>query len=66
MYINTGYLNHSLIDFKDKSRPLVAGWMVANDSWLDGNGMFCRGWNDCISLLYSKGKIQKSSKNEEI
>lgn len=40
--------------------------MVANDSWLDGNGMFCRGWNDCISLLYSKGKIQKSSKNEEI
>lgn len=25
MYINTGYLNHSLIDFKDKSRPLVVG-----------------------------------------
>ena len=25
MYINTGYLNNSLIDFKDKSRPLVVG-----------------------------------------
>ena len=25
MYINTGYLNHSHLDFKDKSRPLVVG-----------------------------------------
>ena len=25
MYINSGYLNNSLIDFKDKSRPLVVG-----------------------------------------
>ncbi len=25
MYINSGYLNHSLVDFKDKSRPLVVG-----------------------------------------
>ena len=25
MYINTGYLNNSLIDFKDKSRPMVVG-----------------------------------------
>ena len=25
MYINTGYLNHSHMDFKDKSRPLVVG-----------------------------------------
>ena len=25
MYINTGYLNNSLIDFKDKSRPLIVG-----------------------------------------
>ena len=25
MYINTGYLNNSLIDFKDKSRPLIIG-----------------------------------------
>lgn len=25
MYINTGYLNHSRIDFKDKSRPLIVG-----------------------------------------
>lgn len=25
MYINTGYLNHSHQDFKDKSRPLVVG-----------------------------------------
>lgn len=25
MYINTGYLNHSYIDFKDKSRPLIVG-----------------------------------------
>ena len=23
MYMNTGYLNHSHMDFKDKSRPLV-------------------------------------------
>ena len=23
MYINTGYLNHSHKDFKDKSRPLI-------------------------------------------
>ncbi len=25
MYINTGYLNNSLIDFKDKSKPLIVG-----------------------------------------
>ena len=25
MYINAGYLNNSLIDFKDKSKPLVVG-----------------------------------------
>ena len=25
MYINTGYLNHSHVDFKDKSRPLIVG-----------------------------------------
>ncbi len=25
MYINTGYLNHSYLDFKDKSRPLIVG-----------------------------------------
>ena len=25
MYINSGYLNNSLIDFKDKSRPLIVG-----------------------------------------
>ena len=25
MYINTGYLNHSHKDFKDKSRPLIVG-----------------------------------------
>ena len=25
MYMNTGYLNHSHVDFKDKSRPLVVG-----------------------------------------
>lgn len=25
MYINSGYLNNSLIDFKDKSKPLVVG-----------------------------------------
>ncbi len=25
MYMNTGYLNHSHMDFKDKSRPLVVG-----------------------------------------
>ena len=25
MYINTGYLNNSHMDFKDKSRPLVIG-----------------------------------------
>lgn len=25
MYINSGYRNHSLIDFKDKSRPLIVG-----------------------------------------
>ena len=25
MYLNTGYLNHSLIDFKDKSHPLIVG-----------------------------------------
>lgn len=25
MYINSGYLHHSLQDFKDKSRPLVVG-----------------------------------------
>ena len=24
MYLNTGYLNHSHMDFKDKSRPLIA------------------------------------------
>lgn len=25
MYLNTGYLNRSLVDFKDKSRPLIVG-----------------------------------------
>ena len=25
MYMNTDYLNHSHMDFKDKSRPLVVG-----------------------------------------
>ena len=25
MYINSGYHNHSLVDFKDKSRPLIVG-----------------------------------------
>ena len=25
MYINSGYRNHSLIDFKDKSHPLTVG-----------------------------------------
>ena len=25
MYINSGYLNNSLVDFKDKSKPLVVG-----------------------------------------
>lgn len=25
MYINSGYLNHSLLDFKDKRRPLIVG-----------------------------------------
>ena len=25
MYMNTGYLNHSHMDFKDKSRPLIVG-----------------------------------------
>ena len=25
MYLNTGYLNHSHKDFKDKSRPLIVG-----------------------------------------
>lgn len=25
MYLNTGYLNHSLVDFKDKSHPLIVG-----------------------------------------
>ena len=25
MYINTGYLNHSYLDFKDKRRPLIVG-----------------------------------------
>lgn len=25
MYINSGYLNNSLVDFKDKSRPLIVG-----------------------------------------
>ena len=25
MYLNTGYLNHSHMDFKDKSRPLIVG-----------------------------------------
>lgn len=25
MYITSGYHNHSLIDFKDKSRPLIVG-----------------------------------------
>ena len=28
MYMNTGYLNHSHMDFKDKSRPLVVGSCV--------------------------------------
>ena len=30
MYINSGYHNHSLIDFKDKSRPLI-GWKAVKD-----------------------------------
>ena len=25
MYLNTGYLNHSHMDFKDKSCPLIVG-----------------------------------------
>ena len=25
MYLNSGYLNNSAIDFKDKSRPLIVG-----------------------------------------
>ncbi len=25
MYINSAYLNHSLVDFMDKSRPLIVG-----------------------------------------
>ena len=25
MYMNTGYLNHSHMDFKGKSRPLIVG-----------------------------------------
>lgn len=25
MYMNTGYLKHSHMDFKDKSRPLIVG-----------------------------------------
>ena len=25
MYINSGYLNHSLINLKDKSKPLIVG-----------------------------------------
>lgn len=25
MYVNSGYLNNSLVDFKDKSRPLIVG-----------------------------------------
>ena len=25
MYMNTGYLNHSHMDFKNKSRPLIVG-----------------------------------------
>ena len=25
MYMNTGYLNHSHMDFKDKNRPLIVG-----------------------------------------
>ena len=25
MYINSGYLNNSLVDFKDKTKPLVVG-----------------------------------------
>ena len=25
MYMNAGYLNHSHMDFKDKSRPLIVG-----------------------------------------
>lgn len=25
MYLNTGYLNHSLVDFKDKTKPLIVG-----------------------------------------
>lgn len=25
MYLNTGYLNHSHMDFKDKSHPLIVG-----------------------------------------
>ena len=25
MYTNCGYLNHSLVDFMDKTRPLVVG-----------------------------------------
>ena len=25
MYINSAYLNNSLVDFKDKSKPLVVG-----------------------------------------
>ena len=28
MYLNTGYLNHSHMDFKNKSRPLIVGSVV--------------------------------------
>ena len=30
MYMNTGYLNHSHMDFKDKNHPLVVGsWTLS-------------------------------------
>ena len=28
MYINSAYLNNSLIDFKDKSKPLIIGLYI--------------------------------------
>ena len=37
MYINSGYHNHSLIDFKDKSRPLIVGRFECY-AWQDNAG----------------------------
>ncbi len=32
MYLNSGYLNNSHIDFKDKSRPLIVGSCVTGST----------------------------------